>query len=47
MGNVVEQMENFIREVETLKYNQMEILELKKRKTPTCEIKNNCLALID
>ena len=30
MGNVVEQMENFIREVETLKYNQMEILELKK-----------------
>lgn len=31
MGNVVEQTENFIREVETLKWKQMEILELKRK----------------
>lgn len=33
MGNVVEQMENFVREVETLKYNHMEIVELEKTTT--------------
>lgn len=30
MGNAVEYVENFIREVETLKWNKVEILELKK-----------------
>lgn len=36
MGNVVEQMENFTREVETLKHKQMEILE--KKRITMCEI---------
>ena len=39
MSDVVEQMENFSREMETLKWTQIEILEQKKT-TTVCEIKN-------
>lgn len=47
MGHVVEQMENFAREVETLKYKHMGSVELEKTTTQCVKLKKKCLAVMD